>query len=169
MNMEHSKEMKSSTGQADNSDKMMGYKKLLLMIVISFIIMYAVMFLNVDKANHIFLSTSRTYMALLMSLPMAIIMIAMMSKMYPNKKLNSLIVVGAVILFGIVLAGLRTQTPVGDIQYMKAMIPHHSSAIMTSKNAEITDPEVKKLSIGIIESQEREIAQMKSILHRMNK
>ena len=169
MNMEHHKEMKTTTGHEHTSNKMMEYKKLLLMIVISFITMYAVMFLNVDEANHIFLSTSRTYMALLMSLPMAVIMIAMMSKMYPNKKLNSMIVIGAVILFGIVLAGLRTQTPVGDIQYMKAMIPHHSSAIMTSKNANITDPEAKKLSISIIESQEREIAQMKSILKRMDK
>lgn len=167
--MEHHKEMKTTTGHEHVSNKMMGYKKLLLMILVSFIIMYAVMFLNVDEANHIFLSTSRTYMALLMSLPMAVVMIAMMGKMYPNKQLNSMIVVGAVIIFGIVLAGLRTQTPVGDIQYMKAMIPHHSSAIMTSKNANITDPEVKKLSISIIESQEREIAQMKAILKRMNK
>lgn len=169
MNMEHHKEMKTTTAHEHASNKMMGYKKLLLMIVISFITMYAVMFLNVDEANHIFLSTSRTYMALLMSLPMAVVMIAMMGKMYPNKKLNSMIIIGAVILFGIVLAGLRTQTPVGDKQYMKAMIPHHSSAIMTSKNADITDPEVKKLSISIIESQEREIAQMKAILNRMNK
>lgn len=166
--MEHNQELKSHSGQAHAQQKMMGYKKLLVMIAISFIIMYAVMFLNVDDVSDIFLSTSRTYMALLMSLPMAVVMIAMMGKMYPDKKLNSFIIVGAVVLFGIVLAGLRTQTPVGDVQYMKAMIPHHSSAIMTSKNATIRDPEVKKLSIEIIESQEREIAQMKTILDRMD-
>lgn len=89
--------------------------------------------------------------------------------MYPNKKLNASIILGAVVLFGFVLAGLRTQTPVGDVQYMKAMIPHHSSAIMTSKNANIKDPEVKKLSECIIASQEKEIAEMKAVLARMEK
>jgi hypothetical protein len=143
------------------------YKKLALTIGLSFIFMYAVMFLNVDDGNHIYVSTSRTYMALLMVLPMSVIMIVMMSKMYPDRKLNSIIIVVAIILFGIVLAGLRTQTPIGDIQYMKAMIPHHSSAIMTSKNANIEDPEVKKLSEEIIQSQEKEIAQMKKIISRM--
>jgi len=70
---------------------------------------------------------------------MAISMILMMGKMYPSKKLNTYIVVGSVVLFGFLLAALRTQTPVGDIQYMKAMIPHHSSAILTSSNANIQD------------------------------
>ncbi|UAY52860.1 DUF305 domain-containing protein [Ferruginibacter albus] len=51
---------------------------------------------------------------------------------------------------------------------MEAMIPHHSSAIMTSKNANIKDPEVKKLSEQIIQSQEKEIEQMKSMLARLN-
>ena len=60
---------------------------------------------------------------------------------------------GAVVLFGLGLTGLTTQTPIGDVQYMKAMIPHHSSAILVSKNANLTDPEVIKLSEGIIASQ----------------
>ncbi|MEO7047071.1 MAG: DUF305 domain-containing protein [Ferruginibacter sp.] len=76
---------------------------------------------------------------------------------------------GAVVLFGLVLTGLRTQTPIGDVQYMKAMIPHHSSAILVSKNANLKDPEVIKLSEGIIASQEKEIAEMKAILARMGK
>ena len=140
-----------------------------IMMIISFIIMYGVMFLNVDEANHIYLSTTRTYMALLMVSPMAVVMILMMGKMYPNKKMNTGVIIGGIVLFGIVLAGLRTQTPIGDVQYMKAMIPHHSSAIMVSKHANIKDPEVKKLSEGIIASQEKEIAEMKAILERMDK
>ena len=72
-------------------------------------------------------------------------------------------------MFGLALAGVRTQTLVGDVQYMKGMIPHHSIAIMTSTRADIKDPEVKKLSQGIIEAQEREIAEMKRILARMDK
>ena len=74
-----------------------------------------------------------------------------------------------VVVFVLVLAGLRTQTPIGDVQYMKAMIPHHSSAILVSKHANIKDPEVKKLSEQIIQSQEKEIAEMESILQRMDK
>lgn len=139
------------------------------MLVISFIIMYAVMFLNVDDASHIYLSTTRTYMSLLMVSSMAVVMMLMMGKMYPDKKINTGIIIGGIAVFGLVLAGLRTQTPIGDVQYMKAMIPHHSSAIMVSKHANIRDPEVKKLSEGIIASQEKEIAEMKAILERMDK
>ena len=138
-------------------------------MVVSFIIMFSVMFLNVDEANHIYISTTRIYMALLMVSPMAIVMMLMMGKMYPHKKLNTGIMLGALVLFALVLTGLRTQTPISDVQYMKAMIPHHSSAIMVSKHANLQDPEVKKLSEGIIASQEKEIAEMKAILERMDK
>lgn len=87
--------------------------------------------------------------------------------MYPKKKRNAGIIVAGIILFIVALAAFRTQTPIGDVQYMKAMIPHHSSAIMTSKNANIKDPEVRRLADSIIASQEREIAQMEAILKRM--
>ena len=129
--------------------------------------MYAVMFLNLDKLDHYHTAATRIYMGILMVAPMAVIMIGMMSKMYPNRKLNRAIMVGAIIAFTVSLAGLRTQTPIGDIQYMKAMIPHHSSAIMTSKHANIKDPEVRELADSIISSQDREIKQMETILKRM--
>lgn len=147
----------------------MSYRKLLLMLVVSFITMYGVMFLNVDEFSHIYLSTTRTYMTLLMVLPMSILMLLMMGKMYPKKKLNTAIIIISFFLLGVFIGALRTQTPVDDVQYMKAMIPHHSSAIMTSKNANIQDPEVKKLSEQIIKSQEEEIGQMKAMLKRMEK
>lgn len=108
-------------------------------------------------------------MALLMVAPMAVVMMLMMGKMYPNKKINTAIILGSVVLFILILAGLRTQTPIGDVQYMKAMIPHHSSAIMVSKHATITDPEVKKLSEEIIQSQEKEIAEMEAMIKRLKK
>lgn len=144
------------------------YGKFLLMLVISFCIMYAVMFFNVDSAAHIYLSLTRTYMALLMVAPMAILMLLIMPKMYSNNKINSAIILGSVAVFGLSLYFLRSQTFVSDEQYMKAMIPHHSSAILTSKHANIKDAEVKKLSQDIIAAQEKEIAQMKAILKRMD-
>ncbi|RKD15299.1 DUF305 domain-containing protein [Pelobium manganitolerans] len=145
------------------------YPKFLLMLAISFILMYGIMFLNVDETDHIYLSVTRTYMSILMVSAMALVMLPMMGKMYPNKRLNRMILVSAVVVFIAVLTFLRQQTFVGDVQYMKGMIPHHSSAIMTSKNADIKDPEVKKLSEQIIKSQEEEIAQMKAKLKEMEK
>ena len=147
----------------------MTYKKFSLMMFISFFIMYIVMFLNINSLGHYHTSITRIYMALLMVAPMAVVMLLMMGKMYPNKMLNIGIVTGAVIIFALVLTGLRTQTPIGDVQYMKAMIPHHSSAILVSKNANLKDPEVKKLAEQIIQSQEKEIAEMETILDRMGK
>ncbi|GEC73733.1 protein of unknown function [Flavobacterium flevense] len=143
------------------------YKKMLLMLIISFIIMYAVMFLNVDKLNHIYFSYTRTYMSLLMVTPMALLMLLLMPAMYPDKKTNKIISVSAIVVFVFALTALRSQAFISDAQYMKAMIPHHSSAILTSKNANIRDPEVRQLSDSIIKSQEEEISQMKLILKRM--
>ena len=140
------------------------YKKLGLMLMISFCIMYGVMFLNVDQRSHIYLSLTRTYMSLLMVSPMAIVMLLMMPGMYPNKLVNRLIIVVFSVVFLLALLFLRTQFPVGDSQYMKAMIPHHSSAILTSKHARIKNPKVKKLADSIIKSQQREIAEMKALL-----
>jgi uncharacterized protein (DUF305 family) len=152
----------------DNEMKKGNYKKFILMLFISFCVMYAVMFFNVDKADHIYLSTTRLYMSLLMVTPMALLMLTLMRKMYPDKKTNTVIILSSVVIFILSLTFLRTQTPIADREYMKAMIPHHSSAILTSKHADIKDPEVKKLAKKIIQSQEEEIAQMKAILERMD-
>ena len=143
------------------------YEKLVLMQVLGFVVMYGVMFLNVDQANHIYLSLTRTYMTLLMVAPMALIMLGLMAHMYPNKRRNAAIVVAAVLVFAGALAGLRTQTPIGEVQWMKAMIPHHSSAIMVSQRADIQDPEARALAEQIIKSQKEEIAQMKAMVERM--
>ena len=138
------------------------YKKLMLTLIISFFIMYLVMFLNITEFSHYYTSITRIYMAILMVAPMAVVMILMMGKMYPNKKMNAGIITASIAVFILTLAALRTQTPINDVQYMKAMIPHHSSAILTSKKANIQDPDVKKLSEEIIKAQEEEIAEMKA-------
>lgn len=139
-----------------------------LMLIVSFIIMYIVMFLNADKLSDIYFSLTRTYMTLLMTAPMALLMLALMPGMYASKKLNTAITIIAISVFTFALTALRSQAFISDIQYLRAMIPHHSSAIMTSKNANIKDPEVRRLSDSIIKSQEREIKQMKKILDRLN-
>lgn len=138
-------------------------------MTISFVVMYSVMFLNVFEFDHVYLSLTRLYMTLLMISPMALYMILMMPSMYQNKRANVAISIGAILVFFTALFLLRTQTPVEDKQFMKAMIPHHSSAILTSRNANISDPELKKLAEEIILAQQKEIAQMKSILDRLEK
>ena len=152
-----------------NNMQSMSYRMFVIMMVISFFIMYVVMFLNMDKLVHYHTSATSIYMTLLMIASMGVVMMGMMGKMYPNKRVNTLIIIGCIIIFGIIFAALRTQTPISDVQYMKAMIPHHSSAIMVSKHADFKDPEVKKLSEQIIKSQEEEIAQMEAILKRLEK
>lgn len=139
------------------------------MLFMSFLIMYIVMFLNVNSPDDIFLSLTRLYMVLLMVAPMALLMLIFMPMMYKRKKLNNFIYCASVLIFAISFVCLRNQAMISDEQYMKAMIPHHSSAIMTSANADIQDPEVKALSEKIMKSQQQEIAQMKGILKRMKK
>lgn len=136
------------------------------MQVISFVIMYGVMFMNISSFDHVYLSVTRTYMALLMTMPMAPIMLVIIKNMYQDAKLNMLINVLSIGVFIFAFLGLRNQWFISDDQYMKAMIPHHSSAIHTSEKANISDPEVKKLSEEIIKSQVEEINEMKQLLDR---
>ena len=144
------------------------YPKFFLMLAISFVIMYAVMFLNVADIGHVRLSLTRTYMALLMVSPMAWLMLGMMGYMYPDRVRNRAIAIGSALVFALALVGLRAQVPIGDAQYMKAMIPHHSSAILTSRNARITDPRVRDLADRIINAQVKEIAEMDSLLKQLD-
>lgn len=140
------------------------YRKLFANLGISFAVMYAVMFLNVDDSSDIYLSLNRLYMTLLMVSPMCVIMMISMKEMYPNKLWNRVISLAGVAVFATSMYCLRTQAFISDVQYMKGMIPHHSSAIMTSKHAEIENKEVRALADSIIQSQLDEIRLMKSLI-----
>jgi uncharacterized protein (DUF305 family) len=112
---------------------------------------------------------TRFYMACLGISAMAVIMFLFMRKMYKNKAKNMAILGGSFLLFVSALFLVRAQEPIGDVLWMKAMIPHHSIAILASERADIKDPEVKKLSEEIIKAQEKEIAEMKAMLERLDK
>lgn len=131
--------------------------------------MFEVMFLNVADPEHVYLSLTRLYMSLLMVSPMALLMLFAMKKMYTDKTVNTLIVISGLLVFAVSLMLLRTQTPISDVQYMKAMTPHHSSAIVTSRHADLKDPEVRKLAEGIIKFQETEIKEMKRLLEKIER
>ena len=138
------------------------------MLGLSFIAMYITMYLNTYEFDHVYFSLTRFYMTCLGIASMAVIMLSFMLNMYKNRKKNIAIYVGSLVLFVGALGLVRAQAPIiGDVLYMKAMIPHHSIAIMTSKRADLKDPETKKLAEEIIEAQKREIAQMKKIIYRL--
>ncbi len=159
--MNHSKKKSTNHGWKSN------YAKFAIMMATSFVIMYLVMFLNADVLDHVMLSHTRTYMTILMIAPMAFTMLLFMWNMYGNKKANFVILIASVVVFIATLIGLRQQSFIDDVQWMKAMIPHHSSAIMVSQKAHLKDPEAIKLAEDIIEAQKREIAQMKKMLYRL--
>ena len=150
-----------------NSQKGANYGKFFLMLLLSFIAMYIVMYLNTYEFDHVYFSLTRLYMTCLGIAAMAVIMLSLMLGMYKNQKKNLAIYAGSFLLFISALYLVRAQKPIGDVLYMKAMIPHHSIAIMTSKRADHKDPETKKLAEEIIEAQKREIAQMKKIIYRL--
>ncbi|WP_035567975.1 DUF305 domain-containing protein [Hymenobacter sp. IS2118] len=143
------------------------YSRFFLMLGTSLVAMYVVMYLNVYEWDHVYFSMTRLYMSLLMLVPMTLIMMGFMWSMYPNKQRNALIMGGSLALFVVVTIMVRSQTFIGDTLWMRAMIPHHSIAIMVSKRADIKDPEVRKLADDIIEAQEREIKQMQQMLARL--
>jgi uncharacterized protein (DUF305 family) len=139
----------------------MSYWRFAAMIATSTVVMYGLMYLNTYALEHVFWSETRAWMALVMGATMAVIMLGFMLNMYKKRAINLAIFGGAAAIFALALWLVRSQATVDDVEYMKAMIPHHSIAIMTSERAQITDPRVRKLADEIIEAQEREIAEMK--------
>ena len=140
------------------------YGRFLAMIATSTMVMFGLMYLNTYALDHIFFSETRAYMALYMGATMAVIMLVFMLGMYGNATANIAILAGSVVLFAAALYLVRSQAVVADVSYMRAMIPHHSIAILTSERARIADPRVRKLADGIIEAQRLEIAEMKALI-----
>jgi len=142
----------------------MTYARFAAMIATSTIVMFGLMYLNTFALDHVWFSQTRTWMALVMGATMAIIMLGFMLKMYKSRVANLAIVGGSIAVFAGALWLVRSQETVYDVSYMKAMIPHHSIAILTSRRAHIRDPRVRELADGIIEAQVKEIGEMKRLI-----
>ncbi len=145
------------------------YRKFGAMVGTATVIMFGLMYLNTYSTDHVYFSETRAYMALLMGAVMAIVMLFFMRKMYENRQLNTAIYAGSALLFALSLWLVRSQATVEDVSWMRAMIPHHSIAILTSERATITDPRVRRLADGIIEAQRREIAEMKALISDLDR
>lgn len=142
----------------------MSYWRFAAMILTSTVVMFGLMYLNTYSLDHVTYSQTRTWMAMVMGAVMSVIMMAFMRSMYKDKRKNAAVIVVSVLIFAGALWLVRSQETVGDVSYMKAMIPHHSIAVMTSERAHILDPRVRKLADQIIEAQVREIGEMKRLI-----
>ena len=143
------------------------YAKFGTMIATATVIMFGMMYLNTYQLDHVFFSQTRAYMALMMGAVMAVVMLGFMLPMYTNRRANIGIFASSAVIFVLALWLVRSQATVDDLAWMKAMIPHHSIAILTSERAHITDPRVRALADGIIETQVREISEMEALIKEL--
>lgn len=144
------------------------YPKLLIMAILSFVSMYVLMYSMVNTIGNVFNNFNQFYMAGMMTAPMVVFELLLMGSMYPDKRLNVVILlVSLITLVGFFLF-IRQQTAIGDNQFLRAMIPHHSGAILMCEQSSLQDPEIQALCDSIVRSQQGEIDQMKAILQRLD-
>lgn len=148
---------------------MIKYLRFAAMISTSTVIMYGLMYLNTYATDHLYWSETRAYMALIMGSTMAVVMLLFMLHMYRNKAVNVAILAMAGIVFAGSLYMVRSQASVDQLDWMKAMIPHHSIAILTSERADLANPRVRALADEIIAAQRQEIAEMKSLIAELER
>jgi uncharacterized protein (DUF305 family) len=140
------------------------YRRLAAMAALSFLAMYALMYAMVDSWRDVYGNTNQFYMASLMTAPMVVIELVVMSAMYENKPLNAAVIAASVVAGIVCFVFIRQQTAIGDRQFLRSMIPHHSGAILMCEGASIEDPRIKALCRTIVAGQQAEIDQMRAML-----
>ena len=158
----------TEAGMKMPSKNMVGsaYRMFGLNMAISLVIMYFVMFTMIYSLGEFYNNLNMFYMALMMAAPMGVLMLLLMKDMFPNTRLNMILYAAFGVIFVLGYLGVRSQALVGDNQFLRSMIPHHSGAILMCEQAKISDPKIKRLCANIIVSQKQEIAQMKQLLAR---
>ncbi len=142
------------------------YLRLGIELTLDFVVMYLVMYTMIATLAHFHFNLNNVYMTLMMVAPMTVIMLVSMRSMFASPRLNMAIGAGAVVVFALSFAGMRTQAGVGNAEFLRSMIPHHSGAILMCEKASLTDAEIKSLCSEIVAAQKKEIAQMEAILAR---
>lgn len=145
------------------------YLHLGIMTALSFGAMYILMYAMVDRLGYVYNNINQVYMAALMAAPMVIIELLVMRGMYADARKNIGILIVSVVVMALAFTFIRYQTAVGDTQFVRSMIPHHSGAILMCRGAKLDDGELKRLCVQIIESQQKEIDLMQAILARLGK
>lgn len=142
------------------------YGRLLAMMILSFLGMYALMYAMVDRWANVYGNVNQFYMAGLMAAPMLVIELLLMAKMYPNRRWNLMLGAGALVFMAACWFGIREQAAVTDRQFIRSMIPHHAGAILMCEQNRLQDPALRRLCDDIVQSQRAEIAQMKVLLEK---
>lgn len=150
----------------DQQKQMMGtsWGRFAAMIATSTFIMFFLMYQLIYSLDHATFSLNRLTASLVMGCVMTLVMLSFMWSMYKGVGTKIAVIVFATLLGVLLLFANRSQSLIGDVGFMKSMIPHHSIAINNGRKASISDPRVRKLADEIIEAQVREIAQMKLLL-----
>lgn len=143
------------------------YVMLLVSLLASFVAMYLIMYAMADRWENVYFNLSNVYMTGLMAGSMLPIMLATMPDMFKNRKLNAALWLASAAVLALFWGLLRAEAGVGDRQFLRAMISHHSAAIQMCNESSLSDPRVKGLCEGIVSSQEREIAEMKALLQEV--
>jgi hypothetical protein len=143
------------------------YGRFAVELIADFVVMYLVMYAMIATIDHFELNLNNVYMTLMMVAPMSVIMLVSMRSMFPSAARNAAIFVAAAVVFIASFLGMRGQIGVGDAEFLRSMIPHHSGAILMCEEATLADPEIVSLCSSIVEAQEREISQMQAILNRL--
>ena len=158
-----------STRSHDTARPSANYLRLGGELALDFAVMYLVMYTMIATLEHFRFNLNNVYMTLMMVAPMAIVMVWSMRSMFPSRRANAAIIAGAAAVFVASFAAMRTQAAVGDAEFLRSMIPHHSGAILMCEKAKLSDPEILALCRNIVQSQTQEIAQMKAIAQRRAK
>ena len=140
------------------------YARFAAMVVTSTIAMFVLMYLNTEWIGDVRFSETRVYMALVMGSVMGAIMLAFMRGMYASRTANATVFALCAAIFVAALWLVRSQATVDDVSYMRAMIPHHSIAILTSTRARLADPRVRELAERIRTTQRKEIEEMDGLI-----
>jgi hypothetical protein len=156
-------------GQATHGKGGHPYRSLLIMAGLSFLSMYILMYAMVDVIGNVYPSLNQFYMAALMTAPMVVIELVLMSGMYRNRKWNAVILVASVAAGLIAFLLIRQQTAISDREFLRSMIPHHAGAILMCNQAELQDPQIQELCRGIVAGQQAEIDLMKARLAELGR
>jgi hypothetical protein len=148
-------------------DKPHPYMHLSIMLALSFAIMFGLMYAMVDRLANVYPNLNQAYMAGLMVAPMAVLELLLMGGMYPDKRLNWIILSASLVVGLACWIGIRQQTAITDKSFLRSMIPHHAGAILMCNQASITDPQIRALCANIVKSQQTEIDAMKGMLNRL--
>ena len=140
------------------------YGRLLGMTALSFVAMFILMYAMADRLENVYASFNQVYMAGLMAAPMVLIEMVLMRSMYPNAKLNAVIILATLVVMTLCWVFIRQQTAISDNQFVRSMIPHHAGAVLMCEENKLKDPDLVKLCQDVISSQKAEIALMTSKL-----